>query len=166
MATADAPSIKVITRNRKALHNYFVDEEYEAGMVLVGTEVKSLRDARVQLTDAYARFEDNELWLVNAHISPSPHGTHENHEPERPRKLLLHRRELNRLRTKVETAGYTLIPLELYFSGANVKCKLGLCRGKKLFDKRATIRKREAAREVARQHADYRRRNNWKKHSE
>lgn len=166
MAATDAPSIKVITRNRKALHNYFVDEEYEAGMVLLGTEVKSLRENRVQLTDAYARFLDNELYLVNANISPYPHGTHENHEPERPRKLLMHRRELNRLRTKLETAGYTLIPLELYFSGANVKAKLGLCRGKKLFDKRETLKKREAARDIARQHADYRRLNNWKKHSE
>lgn len=148
---------KTITTNRKALHNYFVDEEYEAGIVLLGTEVKSLREGRVQLTDAYARFEDNELWLVNAHISPYSHGTHENHEPERPRKLLMHRRELNRLRNKVETAGFTLIPLELYFNGSNVKARIGLCRGKKLFDKRETIRKREAARDIARKTQDARR---------
>ena len=153
----ETPTITTITRNRKALHNYFVDDEYEAGIVLLGSEVKSLRDNRVQLTDAYARFEKNELWLVSAHISQYPHGTHENHEPERPRKLLLHRRELNRIRNKVETAGFTLIPLELYFNGPNVKVRLGLCRGKKQFDKRESVRKREAAREIARNTADARR---------
>ena len=156
----DPSDKKTITRNRKALHNYFVDEEHEAGVVLLGSEVKSLREARVQLTDAYARFENNELWLVSAHISPYPQATHENHEPERPRKLLMHRRELNRLRNKVETAGFTLIPLELYFKGAHVKAVIGLCRGKKLFDKREVLRKREAAREIARKTSDARR--NWK----
>lgn len=148
---------RTITTNRKAYHNYFVDEEYEAGLVLVGTEVKSLREGRVQLADAFARFESNELWLVNAHISPYPHGTHVNHEADRPRKLLMHRRELNRLRNKVETAGFTLIPLELYFKGSHVKARIGLCRGKKLFDKREVIRKREAAREIARKTRDARR---------
>jgi SsrA-binding protein len=151
---------KTITRNRKALHNYFVDEEFEAGIVLLGSEVKSLRDARVQLTDAYARFENNELWLVSAHISPYPFATHENHEPERIRKLLMKRRELNRLRHKVESSGYTLIPLELYFSGNHVKVRLGLCRGKKLFDKRESVKKREAAREIARETREARR--DWK----
>lgn len=154
---SDNDDIDVITRNRKALHNYFVDEEYEAGIVLYGTEVKSLRENRVQLTDGYARFEDNELYLVNTHISQYPHGTHVNHEPERERKLLMKRRELNRLRNKVETAGYTLIPLALYFKGSNVKVQLGLCRGKKQFDKRESIKKREAAREIARRVDDYRR---------
>ncbi len=154
---------KTITTNRKALHNYFVDEEYEAGLVLLGTEVKSLRESRVELTDAYGRFENNELWLVNAHIAPYPHGTHVNHEPDRPRKLLMHRRELNRLRNKIETAGFTLIPLELYFKGSNVKARIGLCRGKKLFDKRESIRKREAAREIARKTQDARRSSTPKK---
>ncbi len=153
-------TVKTITRNRKALHNYFVDEEYEAGIVLMGSEVKSLRDGRVQLTDAYARFEGNELWLLSAHISPYPFATHVNHEPERMRKLLMKRRELNRLRNKVESSGYTLIPLEMYFSGNHVKVRLGLCRGKKLFDKRETVRKREAAREIARETADAKR--TWK----
>lgn len=159
MANQD-PNSKTITRNRKALHQYFVDEDHEAGLVLLGSEVKSLREGRVQLSDAYARFENNELWLVNMNISPYPQATHENHEPERPRKMLMHRRELNRLRTKVETAGFTLIPLELYFKGAHVKVKIGLCRGKKLFDKREVIRKREAARDIARRTADARR--TWK----
>ena len=154
------PNSKTITRNRKALHHYFVDEDHEAGLVLLGSEVKSLREGRVQLSDAYARFENNELWLVNMNISPYPQATHENHEPERPRKMLMHRRELNRLRTKVESAGFTLIPLELYFNDANVKVKIGLCRGKKLFDKREVIRKREAARDIARRTADARR--TWK----
>jgi len=147
----------VITRNRKALHNYFVDESFETGIVLLGSEVKSLRAHKVQLVDAYARFEDGELFLLNAHITPYAHGTHENHEPMRPRKLLMHRRELRRLRTKVEQAGYTLIPLKLYFVGSHIKCELGLCRGKKQFDKRETSRRREAARDMARAPAQHRR---------
>ena len=149
---------KTITRNRKAYHNYFVDDEYEAGIVLLGSEVKSLREGKVHLKDAYARFEDKELYLVNAHISSYSHATHKNHEPERHRKLLLHRRELNRLKTKVDQAGYTLIPLSLYFKDSHVKCKLGLCRGKKLFDKRQSIKEREHKREIARNHA-----RNWRK---
>ena len=149
---------KTITRNRKAYHNYFVDDEFEAGMRLVGSEVKSLRDGKITLKDAYARFEDHELYLVNAHISPYSHATHKNHDPERPRKLLLHRHELNKLENKVNIAGYTLIPLALYFKGSNVKCKLGLCRGKKQFDKRQSIKEREHKREIARNHA-----RNWRK---
>lgn len=149
---------KNITRNRKAYHEYFVDDEYETGMVLLGSEVKSLRDGKVNLSDAYGRFDDGELYLVNAHISPYDHGTHKNHEPERPRKLLMHRRELNRLENKVNIAGHTLIPLALYFKGGNVKCKIGLCRGKKLFDKRETLRKKQHARDIARNHA-----RNWRK---
>ncbi len=141
---------KKITTNRKAYHNYFVDDEFEAGLKLLGSEVKSLRDGKVNLKDSYARFDNHELYLVNAHISPYSHATQENHEPERKRKLLMHRRELNRLETKVATAGYTLIPLSLYFRGSHVKCKLGLCRGKKQFDKRQSIKEREHKREIAR----------------
>ncbi len=146
-------NVKMITRNRKARHNYYVDEEYEAGVKLLGSEVKSLRDGKVQLKDAYARFEDHELYLVNAHIPKYPQATHENHEPERERKLLMHRRELNRLEHKVNTAGYTLIPLSLYFKDANVKVELGLCRGKKLFDKRQELKRQQHTREMAREHA-------------
>jgi SsrA-binding protein len=149
----DQANIKIITRNRKARHNYHVDEEYEAGMKLVGTEVKSLRDGKVQLKDAYARFENHELYLVNAHIASYSHGTHENHAPERERKLLMHRRELNRLENKVNTSGYTLIPLSLYFKGSNVKVELGLCQGKKLFDKRHDLKERQHKREMARERA-------------
>ena len=151
------PSNRCIARNKKALHNYFVDETHETGIVLLGTEVKSLRESKLQLVDAYARFEKGELWLLNAHISPYAHGTHENHEPMRPRKLLMHRRELRRLRTKSEQAGFTLIPLSLYFKEGKIKCELGLCRGKKQFDKRESIRKRESARDIARTHAQHRR---------
>lgn len=146
-------NVKIITRNRKARHNYYVDEEYEAGVKLLGSEVKSLRDGKVQLKDAYARFENHELYLVNAHIPKYPQATHENHEPERERKLLMHRRELNRLEHKVNTAGYTLIPLSLYFKDSHVKVELGLCRGKKLFDKRHELKKQQHKREMAREHA-------------
>ncbi|MGM0555900.1 MAG: SsrA-binding protein SmpB [Myxococcota bacterium] len=144
---------RIITRNRKARHNYYIDETYEAGVVLVGSEVKSLREGKVQLKDAYARFEDHELYLVNAYITEYAHGTHENHEPERERKLLMHRRELNRLENQVNTSGYTLIPLSLYFKNGHVKCELGLARGKKQFDKRHDLKKREHKREMARAHA-------------
>ncbi len=154
---------EVITRNRKALHNYFVDDTYEAGIVLLGTEVKSLRDHKVQLVDAYARFEKGELWLLNAHISPYKQGTHTNHEPTRSRKLLLHKRQLRRLKIKADQAGFTLIPLSLYFRNGVVKVELGLCRGKKQFDKRSSIKKREHAREIARAHAQqHRQRGNWR----
>lgn len=152
--------IKIITRNRKARHNYYVDEEYEAGVKLLGSEVKSLRDGKVQLVDAYARFENHELYLHKAHISPYPQATHVNHEPERDRKLLMHRRELNRLEHKLEASGYTLIPLSLYFKGGNVKVELGLCRGKKLFDKRHDLKKSQAQREMAREHARHMERRN------
>ncbi len=162
-STASTNADHVLTRNRKALHNYFVEERYEAGIVLLGTEVKSLRDHKVQLVDAYARFDDNELWLLSAHISPYSKGTHENHEPQRPRKLLLHKRELRRLQNKVEQAGFTLIPLSLYLKDGRVKCEVGLCKGKKQFDKRESVAKREAARDVARAHAQHHRmRGDWR----
>lgn len=147
---------KVITRNRKAYHSYFVDETFEAGVILLGSEVKSLRDSRVNLTDAYARFDGHELWLVKAHISPYPQATHENHEPERPRKLLMHRYELRRLMMKTQEAGYTLIPLALYFKEGRVKVEIGLCKGKKLYDKREELRKKDHAREIERARRDAR----------
>lgn len=153
---------KIITRNRKARHNYYIDDTYEAGIVLLGSEVKSLREGKVQLKDAYGRFEDHELFLVNAYISEYSHGTHQNHDPERDRKLLMHRRELNRLENKVNTAGFTLVPLSLYFKNGHVKCEMGLARGKKHFDKRHDLKEREHKREMARAHA---RRNNYFKGS-
>ncbi len=156
MANKDPKGVKVITRNRKAYHSYFVDETYEAGLMLVGSEVKSLREGKVQLTDAYARFERNELWLVKAHISPYSHATHENHDPERARKLLMHRRELRRLMGKTQEAGFTLIPLSLYFKDSKVKVELGLCRGKKLYDKREELRRKSHARDIERARRQYR----------
>jgi SsrA-binding protein len=152
-----AASIKIAASNRKARHNYFVEDSYEAGVVLLGTEVKSIREGKVQLMDGYARFDDNELWMCNVHISPYDKGTHDNHEPLRRRKLLMHKRELRRLRNKVEQDGLTLVPLALYFKDRHVKCEVGLCRGKKLYDKREAIRERETGREIARNHAQYHR---------
>lgn len=146
-----------ITRNTKAYHNYFVHDEFEAGVRLVGTEVESLKERRVKLDEAYAKFDEHELYLVDAQIAPYPDAaTGRNHEPDRPRKLLMHRRELNRLETKTEQAGYTLIPLELYFKGSNVKVRLGLCEGKKQFHKQRAEKRRKEAREMARDHAEIR----------
>ncbi len=139
-----------ISRNRQARHHYFVDASFEAGIILVGSEVKSLREGRVTLTDAYARFQGNELWLVKAHINTYTEANRNNHEPERPRKLLMHKHELRRLQGKVQEAGNTLIPLEIYFKGSRVKVEIGLCRGKKLYDKREELRRRDHARDIER----------------
>jgi SsrA-binding protein len=141
---------KVITVNRRARHDYFIDETFEAGMVLTGSEVKSLRDGRANLKDSYARIAKGEAFLVNAHISPYPAANQFNHEPTRTRKLLLHKREIRRLTGRVSERGLTLIPLRLYFKNGRVKAELGLARGKKLYDKRETMRKRAVQREVER----------------
>jgi SsrA-binding protein len=143
-------NIKIVCRNRKAYFEYTIDDLYEAGLVLVGTEVKSLRQGRASIDDAYARFRDGEIYLYNAHIGPYSHATGEGHEPERPRKLLLHHRELRKLLGKVQERGYTLIPLKLYFKDARAKVEIALARGKKLVDKRETIRRREEQRELER----------------
>mgnify|MGYP002630977286 CR=1 FL=1 len=150
MAKKDDDKGQIITRNKRAIRNYFVDDSYEAGIILLGSEVKSLRDGKIALTDAYARFIGGELWLLKAHISPYKQANRENHEPERERKLLMHKRELRRLQSKVQEAGSTLIPLSLYFKEGRVKVEIGLCRGKKQHDKRETMRKQDAAREMDR----------------
>lgn len=142
--------LKLICRNRKAYFEYTVDAIYEAGLMLKGTEVQSLRLGKANIEDAYARFRDGELWLFNSHISPYPFATHDNHEPDRPRKLLLHRQELKRLVGKLQERGYTLIPLKLYFKDAYAKVELALAKGKKKADKRETIRRREEQRELER----------------
>jgi SsrA-binding protein len=142
--------IKLICRNRKAYFDYEIDGLYEAGMVLKGTEVKSLRLGRANIEDAYARFRDGEIYLFNAHISHYPHAAGENHDPDRPRKLLLHGQELKRLLGKLQERGYTLIPLKLYFKNQHAKVELGLAKGKKKADKRETIRRREEQRELER----------------
>lgn len=142
--------VKLIVKNRRAYFEYEVLDEYEAGLALLGTEVKSLREGNIQLGDAYARFERGELYLVNANIAPYKMGGYANHEPTRPRKLLLHKREIARISAKVGEKGLTLVPLEVYFKRGLAKVKLGLCRGKKLHDKREAIAKRDAARAAAR----------------
>jgi SsrA-binding protein len=141
---------RVICVNRRARHDYFIDETFEAGMVLTGSEVKSLREGRANLKDSYARILKGEAVLVNAHISPYPAANQFNHEPTRTRKLLLHKREIRRLTGRISERGLTLIPLQLYFKKGKVKAELGLARGKKLYDKRETMRKRAVQREVER----------------
>ena len=140
----------VITTNRQAYHDYFVGETVEAGIALRGTEVKSIRAGHVNLRGSYARIADGEAWLEGAHIAEYEQGTYMNHEPTRRRKLLLHRREIDRLIGKVQAKGLTLIPLKVYFAGNLVKVELGLARGKKLYDKREAIKERETARELQR----------------
>ena len=142
---------KVVATNRKAYHDYEILETYEAGIALRGTEVKSLRESQVNFKDCYATIDNNEAWLIGCYISPYHHGTDANHDPERKRKLLLHRREIQRLVGKVAERGLTMIPLRLYFKKGRAKCELGLARGRKLHDKRASIREREAKREMAKE---------------
>ncbi len=139
---------RVVITNRKATHLYEILETFEAGLVLRGTEVKSLREGQANFKDSYALVEGGELWLVGCHISPYHHGSGANHDPERRRKLLLHRGEINRLLGKVQERGLTLVPLRLYFRNGRAKLELGLGRGRKLHDKRRAIREREMRREL------------------
>ena len=144
-------TIKTITTNRKAYHNYFVQESLEAGIALTGTEIKSIREGRANLSDAYVRPEKGELWLLNAHISRYDAGSYMGHEPTRPRKLLLHRKEIAGLAAKVAEKGLTLVPLRIYIKDSLAKVEIALARGKKLYDKRETIARREAEREMGRE---------------
>ncbi|MCQ2386500.1 MAG: SsrA-binding protein SmpB [Clostridia bacterium] len=146
---AEAPH-KMITQNKKAFHDYFVDERYEAGIELCGTEVKSIRNGRVNLKDSFCSFREGELFVLGMHVSPYEKGNIFNRDPMRERKLLLHKAELRKLIGVLSKDGCTLIPLSLYFSGSLVKMELGLCRGKKLYDKRETIAKAEADRTIRR----------------
>jgi len=141
-------SIKVLSDNRAAGHNYFLMDRYEAGMVLTGTEVKSAKTGKMQLKDAYAAVEANEAWLVNAHISPYSHGNRENQPPVRKRKLLLHRREIDKLLGETREKGLALIPTKVYLKNGRIKCELAVARGKKLHDKRETERARTAEAEA------------------
>jgi SsrA-binding protein len=136
--------------NRRAFHDYFIDERLEAGMVLTGTEVKSLRAGKVNLRDGFVRVEGNAAWLENVHISPYAQGNISNHEPLRPRKLLLHRDEIASLVGKVKQRGYTLIPLRVYFARNRAKVEVGLARGKRQYDKRQAMAEADAKREMAR----------------
>ena len=151
MAGKDNQPNQTVADNRKARHDYFIDESYEAGIALTGSEIKSVRAGRVNLRGGYARVVGGEVWLYDVHISPyEQSGTHFNHEPTRPRRLLLHRREISRILGQVERQGFTLVPLRVYFKGRRAKLELGLARGKKLYDKRADIASREARRDIER----------------
>ena len=150
MAVKSGEPVKIIAVNRRATHDYFVDDRIEAGLVLTGTEIKSIREGRVNLREGYARINNGEAWLSNVHIAPYEQGNRYNHDPTRDRKLLLHRDQISELVGKARQRGYTLIPLQLYLKHGRAKVELGLARGKKQFDKRASIAKREAEREIAR----------------
>ena len=142
---------KLIAQNKKGRHDYFIDEVFEAGLVLVGTEVKSLRAGRATLTDGYASIRDGELWLSGVHIPEYNEGSWTNHEPRRERKLLLQKREISKLIGKLKESGLTLIPLSLYFKDGKVKVEMGLARGKKAHDKRESLKERQATREIDRE---------------
>jgi SsrA-binding protein len=146
----ESSAIKAVASNRKAFHEYFIEDRAEAGLVLTGTEVKSLRAGRAQLKDSYVQFRGGEAYLVGAHISPYGAGSWTNHLPERERKLLLHRRELDRWAGAVATRGVSCVPLSLYFKGSRAKAEIALVKGKKLHDKRDSIRDRELRREADR----------------
>jgi SsrA-binding protein len=141
---------KIISVNRRARFDYEISETLEAGLVLQGTEVKSLRQGQVSLKDAYADIEDGEVYLLHAHIDPYDQGNRFNHDPERPRKLLLHRREIKRLTGKTQERGLTLIPTRMYFTNGRAKIELGLAKGKKHYDKRETLKRRTAQRDIER----------------
>jgi SsrA-binding protein len=142
--------LKMIARNRRARHDYHIEEVYEAGLVLTGTEVKSLRAGRASLTDGFGQISDHEIWLHNVHIPEYTQGTWTNHEPRRTRKLLMHRREIDKLASETTERGLTLVPLALYFKDGKAKVELALARGKRSYDKRHDLAARDAAREVDR----------------
>ncbi len=154
MADSKKQGQKIAAQNRKAWHDYFVEEKYEAGIELCGTEIKSIRRGTVNLKDSYCSFENGELYATGIHISPYEQGNRFNHEPLRDRKLLMHKREIMKLMGLVQQKGYTLVPLSLYFSGSFVKVEVGLCRGKKLYDKRDSDAERQASRDIDRHMKD------------
>lgn len=141
---------RLITTNRRAFHEYFVVDTIEAGIVLSGTEIKSIREGKVTISEAYARIENDELWLIGAHISPYSHGNRSNHDPDRPKKLLVHKQQLRDLKAAVEQKGMTLVPLRLALRNGRAKVDIGVVRGKKLYDKRATAADRQSRRDIER----------------
>lgn len=147
--------IKIIANNKKAYHEYFVDEVFEAGLSLQGTEVKSLRMGQVSIKEAYCRIRNGEVFVDNMNISPYDQGNRENHDPLRARKLLLHRHEIDKLCRKVDEKGLTLVPTKIYFKGGLVKLEIGVCRGKKLYDKRESLKSKQANREASRAMREY-----------
>jgi SsrA-binding protein len=143
--------VSVIAVNRKARHDYTVDDRFECGIELLGTEVKSFREGKISFPDAWAEVSDGEVWLRSLRVAENPFSSVFNHDPDRKKKLLLHRDEIKRLVRKVDEKGYTLIPLSFYFKKGKVKVELGLCKGKKAYDKRADIRERDVKRDIARE---------------
>jgi SsrA-binding protein len=147
-----AEAVKVVATNRKAYHDYAIEDKFEAGLVLTGTEIKSVRAGQVNLRDSFATIRDGEIWLINAHIASYERGTFfSNHEPRRQRKLLMHRREINRLAAKVQEKGFTLVPLRMYLKNNRAKIEIALARGQRQYDKRTALRERETRREVERE---------------
>ncbi len=147
---SDGP-VKIIAQNRKARFNYAIEDTIECGIVLEGTEVKSVRGGNVSFPDSFAEIRSNEVWLMGFHVTPYVYSSIFNHDPDRPKKLLMHREEIKRLTRKVEEKGFTLVPLEVYLKKGRIKVQLGICKGKKLFDKRADIRDREVQRDLQRE---------------
>lgn len=145
-----AGSVKIIAQNKKAHFDYFVEEKYECGVALEGTEVKSVKNGNVSFADAFAEILNGEVWMRNFHISEYKFSSVFNHDPDRKKKLLLHKEEIKRLQRKVDEKGYTLVPLDVYLKNGRVKITLGVCKGKKQFDKRETIKQRDLNREMAR----------------
>jgi SsrA-binding protein len=150
MAKQQSSGKKIVAKNKKARHEYHLLEFYEAGLVLTGTEIKSIRAGRVSLQRSYVQPRDGELWLVEAHIAEYEHGNRENHEPTRPRKLLLHRREINNILDKLQQKGLTAVPTMLYLKDGRAKIEIALARGKQLHDKRSTLAKRDSQRQIER----------------
>lgn len=145
-----APNTKIVCQNRKAYHDYSIEDTVESGIRLLGTEVKSLRDGKANLKDSYVLIKNSEVFLFNCHISPYTHGNIMNHDPVRTRKLLLHRKEIERIKGKAQQKGYSLIPLKIYFKGPFAKVEIGLAKGKRVYEKRETIKEREAKRDIER----------------
>ena len=148
-------SIKIVAENRRARRDYFIVDQYEAGMVLRGTEVKSLRQGRANLKDSYAQIKDGEVFVYQLHIAPYPFAYYDNHDPLRPRKLLLHQHEIKRLYGKINEKGHTLVPIRIYFKNGKVKILLALAKGKRKYDKREAIKRRDEQRELERERKQY-----------
>jgi SsrA-binding protein len=149
-ATDDRRHDRIVTTNRRAFHEYTILDTVEAGIALTGTEIKSIRDGKITISEAYARIENGELWLIGSHISPYSHGNRANHEPDRPRKLLVHKRQIRELRAAIEQKGMTLVPLRIALKRGRAKVDVGVARGKKLYDKRDAAAERESRRDVER----------------
>ncbi len=150
MAKQTERDVKPVATNRKALHDYFIEDSYEAGIALTGTEIKSVRAARVNLRDGFVQIRNREAWLLNVHISPYDFGNRENHEPRRERKLLLHRQEIRKLQSKVAERGWTIVPLSMYLKDGRAKVEIALVRGKRLYDKRDAVAERDMDRDLQR----------------